>query len=182
MPRARSPIALLESLGVLNERALLIHCVRVDADDIGAIARRDIDAASPQCLGELATSLLHQLALGLALGDVHGEWQFSLTSEGRGGAEERVGHGVGRVWRDADADQRRGAFLHLGDLCAERGDGLVTLGGVGTEHFAVTDASRAALEHRVEGRAGVPGVGEGRDSILPVSYTHLRAHETDSYL
>ena len=38
-PRARTPIALLESLGVLDARALLIHCVRVDAEDIDAIAR-----------------------------------------------------------------------------------------------------------------------------------------------
>jgi 5-methylthioadenosine/S-adenosylhomocysteine deaminase len=44
-PRGRSPIALLESLGVLTDRALLIHCVRVDADDIGAIARHNCAVA-----------------------------------------------------------------------------------------------------------------------------------------
>ncbi len=37
-PRARSPIALLASLDVLSAQPLLIHCVRVDADDIQAIA------------------------------------------------------------------------------------------------------------------------------------------------
>lgn len=37
--RARSPIALLESLGVLGSNTLLIHCVHVDEDDIAAIAR-----------------------------------------------------------------------------------------------------------------------------------------------
>ena len=37
-PRARSPIALLESLDVLSAQPLLIHCVRVDAEDIRAIA------------------------------------------------------------------------------------------------------------------------------------------------
>jgi cytosine/adenosine deaminase-related metal-dependent hydrolase len=37
-PRGRSPIALLASLGVLDVRPLLIHCVRVDGDDIAAIA------------------------------------------------------------------------------------------------------------------------------------------------
>lgn len=37
-PRARSPIALLSSLGVLRARPLLIHCVRVDDSDIAAIA------------------------------------------------------------------------------------------------------------------------------------------------
>jgi 5-methylthioadenosine/S-adenosylhomocysteine deaminase len=37
--RARSPIALLEERGALDEGALLIHCVRVDDADIGIIAR-----------------------------------------------------------------------------------------------------------------------------------------------
>jgi cytosine/adenosine deaminase-related metal-dependent hydrolase len=37
-PRARSPIALLDALGVLSVDPLLIHCVRVDADDIRTIA------------------------------------------------------------------------------------------------------------------------------------------------
>ena len=44
-PRARSPIALLERLGVLGPRALLIHCVRVDADDVATIARHDCAVA-----------------------------------------------------------------------------------------------------------------------------------------
>ena len=43
--RARSPVALLESLGVLGERPLLIHCVRVNAEDIVAIARHDCAVA-----------------------------------------------------------------------------------------------------------------------------------------
>jgi len=37
-PRARTPIALLHALGVLDVDPLLIHCVRVDDDDIRAIA------------------------------------------------------------------------------------------------------------------------------------------------
>ncbi|PYP54261.1 MAG: hypothetical protein DMD39_01990 [Gemmatimonadetes bacterium] len=37
--RARSPIALLEQHGVLERGALLIHCVRVDEEDIEIIAR-----------------------------------------------------------------------------------------------------------------------------------------------
>lgn len=37
-PRAGSPIELLASLGVLSARPLLIHCVRVDAQDVAAIA------------------------------------------------------------------------------------------------------------------------------------------------
>ena len=37
-PRASSPIALLESLGVLEVKPLLIHCVRVDDADIARIS------------------------------------------------------------------------------------------------------------------------------------------------
>jgi cytosine/adenosine deaminase-related metal-dependent hydrolase len=44
-PRARTPVALLESLGVLGEHSLLIHCVRVDDEDIATIARYDCAAA-----------------------------------------------------------------------------------------------------------------------------------------
>jgi 5-methylthioadenosine/S-adenosylhomocysteine deaminase len=38
-PRARSPIALLDALDVLDVDPLLIHCVRVDGEDIGTIVR-----------------------------------------------------------------------------------------------------------------------------------------------
>ena len=45
VPRAASPIRLLERVGVLDARPLLIHCVRVDSDDVGAIARHDCSVA-----------------------------------------------------------------------------------------------------------------------------------------
>jgi cytosine/adenosine deaminase-related metal-dependent hydrolase len=38
-PRAASPLALLERLGVLEARPLLIHCVRLADGDVGRIAR-----------------------------------------------------------------------------------------------------------------------------------------------
>ena len=70
--RARSPIALLESLGVLNARALLIHCVRVDADDIGAIARYDCSVAhcpaSNAKLGHGIAPLAALVAAGVRVG------------------------------------------------------------------------------------------------------------------
>jgi 5-methylthioadenosine/S-adenosylhomocysteine deaminase len=44
-PRARSPVALLEHLGVLGPRALLIHCVRVDAEDVATIVRHECAVA-----------------------------------------------------------------------------------------------------------------------------------------
>lgn len=44
-PRARTPIALLDSLGVLDARALLIHCVQVDTRDVTTIAHHDCAVA-----------------------------------------------------------------------------------------------------------------------------------------
>jgi cytosine/adenosine deaminase-related metal-dependent hydrolase len=38
-PRARTPVSLLENLGILDLSPLLIHCVRVDDRDIASIAR-----------------------------------------------------------------------------------------------------------------------------------------------
>ncbi|MEP6999060.1 MAG: amidohydrolase family protein [bacterium] len=70
--RARTPIALLESLGVLSERTLLIHCVRVDADDIAAIARHDCSVAhcpaSNAKLGHGIAPLVALLAAGIRVG------------------------------------------------------------------------------------------------------------------
>jgi cytosine/adenosine deaminase-related metal-dependent hydrolase len=43
--RGRSPIEMLQRLGVLARRPLLIHCVHVDADDVNTIARADCPVA-----------------------------------------------------------------------------------------------------------------------------------------
>lgn len=45
VPRATSPIALLERLGVLDVRPLLIHCVRVSAGDVAAMKLHDCAVA-----------------------------------------------------------------------------------------------------------------------------------------
>lgn len=37
-----SPVAFLDSLGVLSKRALMVHCVWVDADDLGIMAERGV--------------------------------------------------------------------------------------------------------------------------------------------
>ncbi|CAN5171554.1 TRZ/ATZ family hydrolase [soil metagenome] len=44
-PRGRTPIGLLESLGVLDVKPLLIHCVQVDSADIATIASHDAAVA-----------------------------------------------------------------------------------------------------------------------------------------
>jgi 5-methylthioadenosine/S-adenosylhomocysteine deaminase len=71
-PSARSPVALLEEQGVLGERTLLIHCVRLDAEDIATIARHG--AAVAHCpasnakLGHGIAPLCELLAAGVRVG------------------------------------------------------------------------------------------------------------------
>jgi cytosine/adenosine deaminase-related metal-dependent hydrolase len=65
-------VRLLETLGVLEARPLLIHCLRVDADDLAIIARRR--AAVAHCpisnakLGHGIAPLLETLAAGIDVG------------------------------------------------------------------------------------------------------------------
>jgi 5-methylthioadenosine/S-adenosylhomocysteine deaminase len=71
-PRARSSIALLERHGVLAARPLLIHCVRLDRDDIGVIARARAPVAhcpiSNAKLGHGTAPLLELLDAGITVG------------------------------------------------------------------------------------------------------------------
>jgi cytosine/adenosine deaminase-related metal-dependent hydrolase len=71
-PRARSPIALLEERGALDRGPLLIHCVRVDADDITIMARRNCSVAhcpaSNAKFGHGIAPLLPLLAAGIKVG------------------------------------------------------------------------------------------------------------------
>ena len=70
--RAKSPVALLDSLGVLDHRPLLIHCIRVDADDLTAIASKKARVAhcpiSNAKLGHGIAPLLETLAAGIDVG------------------------------------------------------------------------------------------------------------------
>jgi 5-methylthioadenosine/S-adenosylhomocysteine deaminase len=70
--RARSPLALLERLGVLATRALLIHCVRADAADLAAIAAARCGVAhcpsSNAKLGHGVAPLSAMLERGIAVG------------------------------------------------------------------------------------------------------------------
>jgi len=70
--RARSPIALLEKLGLLGERSLLIHCVRIDDADVQLIARHRCAVAhcpaSNAKLGHGVAPILPLLAAGVRVG------------------------------------------------------------------------------------------------------------------
>ena len=70
--RARSPIAVLERNGVLQPNALLIHCVRLDAADIAAIAAGGCGVAhcpaSNAKLGHGVAPLTELLASGVRVG------------------------------------------------------------------------------------------------------------------
>lgn len=72
VPRARSSIALLDRLGCLDGDTLLIHAVRVDADDVGTIVRGG--AAVAHCpasnakLGHGIAPVAELLAAGVRVG------------------------------------------------------------------------------------------------------------------
>jgi 5-methylthioadenosine/S-adenosylhomocysteine deaminase len=71
-PRGRSPIQMLADLGVLESRPLLIHCVRVDAIDISAIADAQCSVAhcpvSNAKLGHGTAPLTELMAAGIVVG------------------------------------------------------------------------------------------------------------------
>ncbi|MBI5577562.1 MAG: amidohydrolase [Deltaproteobacteria bacterium] len=67
-----SPIAYLERLGLLDERTLLVHCVRVDDEDIALIARRNAKVShNPESNMKLAAGVApvpQMLAAGITVG------------------------------------------------------------------------------------------------------------------
>jgi len=71
-PRARTPIALLDQLGCLHDRPLLIHAIRADADDIKTIVRSGACVAhcpaSNAKLGHGIAPLTDFLAAGVPVG------------------------------------------------------------------------------------------------------------------
>ena len=90
-PRARSPIALLDALGILGVDPLLIHCVRVDDDDVRTIARRRCavahcptsNARLAHGVAPLADLLAANVDVGLGSDSVASNDRMDLLDEAR---------------------------------------------------------------------------------------------------
>lgn len=90
-PRARSPIALLSALRVLDGRTLLIHCVRIDESDVAAIAEARCAVAhcpaSNAKLGHgiapLAALLSSRVRVGLGSDSVASNNRMDILEEAR---------------------------------------------------------------------------------------------------
>ncbi|MEO6446031.1 MAG: amidohydrolase family protein, partial [Gemmatimonadaceae bacterium] len=90
-PRAGSSVALLDALGVLDARPLLIHCVTVSDNDLGTIARHSCAIAhcpaSNAKLGHgiapLGRMLTHGLRVGLGSDSVASNNRMDMLDEAR---------------------------------------------------------------------------------------------------
>jgi 5-methylthioadenosine/S-adenosylhomocysteine deaminase len=90
-PRARTPVALLERTGVLDLLPLLIHCVRVDEQDIASIVAHDCGVAHcPASNARLAHGIapLHALVkagakVGIGSDSVASNDRIDLLTEAR---------------------------------------------------------------------------------------------------
>jgi len=90
-PRARSPVALLAALGVLEARPLLIHCVRADDSDVAIIA--ETHCAVAHCpasnaklahgIAPLAALLSARIAVGLGSDSVASNNRMDILEETR---------------------------------------------------------------------------------------------------
>jgi cytosine/adenosine deaminase-related metal-dependent hydrolase len=90
-PRARTPIELLERLGVLGANALLIHCIRCDDHDIATIAKHRCGVAtcpiSNQRLGHgparVPAMLIEDIHVGIGTDSMASNERMDLLAESR---------------------------------------------------------------------------------------------------
>jgi cytosine/adenosine deaminase-related metal-dependent hydrolase len=139
-PRARTPVALLERTTVLDRSPLLIHCVRVDDDDIASIVAHDCGVAHcPVSNAKLAHGIA-PLAAIMAAGARVGIGTDSVASND----QMSLGNDARLAVLCANArEQRHDA------LTAEQAIGLLTLGG--------------ARALRLDGEVGSLEVGKAAD-------------------
>ena len=89
--RAASPVALLEKTGVLSNRPLLIHCVHLTSDDVGAITRSG--SAVAHCpasnakfghgIAPLRSLLANEVPVGLGSDSVASNNRMDLLDDAR---------------------------------------------------------------------------------------------------
>jgi cytosine/adenosine deaminase-related metal-dependent hydrolase len=119
-PRARTSISLLERTGLLMARPLLIHCVRLDYEDIETVAATRSTVAhcpvSNAKLGHGTSPLLEMLAAGVTVGI----GSDSVASNNR---MDLLGEGRATVLAQRASVRRHDA------LCAKDALFLATLGG-----------------------------------------------------
>ena len=156
--RGRSSITVLEKTGILRSRALLIHCVRLDAQDIAAIAAAGAPVAhcpvSNAKLGHGTSPVLELLAAGVTLG----LGSDSVASNNR---MDMLGEG-----RAAILAQRARVARHDA-LCARDALYLATLGG----------ARALGIEHEV----GSLEVGKRADlAAFPIDACAMPVHDPEA--
>ena len=101
-PRANSPVDLLDKLGVLRTRPLLVHCVQVDARDARTIAKASCAVAhcprSNELLGHgvapLATFLDAGVHVGLGSDSMASNERMDILNEARLAASAQVARGA----------------------------------------------------------------------------------------
>lgn len=157
-PRGRSSIDVLRRAGVLDTRALLIHCVRLDDDDIALIARHQAPVAhcpvSNAKLGHGTARVLELLASGVVVGlgsdSVASNNKMDMLAEARAAV-------LGQRARVARHDA----------LCAADVLRMVTLGG----------ATALGLGHEI----GSLEVGKSADlSAFPVDECGMPVHDPEA--
>jgi cytosine/adenosine deaminase-related metal-dependent hydrolase len=156
--RGRSSIAVIEKSGILAARALLIHCVRLDADDVATIAAAGAPVAhcpvSNAKLGHGTSPVLELLAAGVTVG----LGSDSVASNNR---MDMLGEG-----RAAILAQRARVARHDA-LCARDALHMATLGG----------ARALGLDHEV----GSLDVGKSADlAAFPIDACAMPVHDAEA--
>src|SRR5207247_1089177 len=107
-----SPVVLLDRCGVLDRAALLIHCIRVDADDIRLVAERGCGVAhcpgSNAMLGHGVAPLLEFVAAGVLVGLGTDSMASNEPMDRRGGRREGGPQGRPRPERGLEFRDSRG--------------------------------------------------------------------------
>ena len=169
VPRAASPIALLERVGVLARRPLLIHAVRLEEGDADRIVRTECSVAhcpiSNVTLGHGVAPVLDLLSRGVAVGlgsdsmasnnrmDILEEARTATTMQrARGGAHEALSAHRALALATIDGARALGLAERIGSLEVGKDADLAA--------FDVRKAARAAdldpAAALVYGTAGEP--------------------------